>query len=372
MYGEPYWDEDSVYEFDLAEVEQEIEDPATELHAMCLDAVDHIVRSEELMTRLEIPTPHWDMIANSWAARTPELYGRFDFIYDGTGAAKMLEYNGDTPTSLYESASFQWQWLEDMIQQGRLPEGSDQFNGIYEALQKRFAEMFEQNTPIHFAAFEDSLEDYSTTEIIGWAARDAGMHVEFTDIRKIGITEQGQFADDESRVIGNLFKLYPWEDLLRDDFAPYIADSECNFIEPAWKAIVSNKGILPVLWKLNPGHRNLLPAFFKDEFDAGGDAVLAARDLMSKGTVTKPIFSREGASITIETNEGVLEQAEDRTYDDHPMIVQAYKSLPTFDGFRPVIGAWMVGKECAGMGIREDRSRITQDMSRFKPHYIRG
>lgn len=372
MYGEPYWDEDSVYEFDLAEVEQEIEDPATELHAMCLDAVDHIVRSEELMTRLEIPTPHWDMIANSWAARTPELYGRFDFIYDGTGAAKMMEYNGDTPTSLYESASFQWQWLEDMIQQGRLPEGSDQFNGIYEALQKRFAEMFEQDTPIHFAAFEDSLEDYSTTEIIGWAARDAGMHVEFTDIRKIGITDQGQFADDESRVIGNLFKLYPWEDLLRDDFAPYIADSECNFIEPAWKALVSNKGILPVLWKLNPGHRNLLPAFFKDEFDAGGDAVLAARDLMSEGTVTKPIFSREGASITIETNEGVLEQAEDRTYDDHPMIVQAYKSLPTFDGFRPVIGAWMVGKECAGMGIREDRSRITQDMSRFKPHYIRG
>ena len=32
----------------------------------------------------------------------------------GDGPAKLLEYNADTPTSLYESAVFQWVWLEEM------------------------------------------------------------------------------------------------------------------------------------------------------------------------------------------------------------------------------------------------------------------
>ena len=38
----------------------------------------------------------------------------------------------------------------------------------------------------------------------------------------------------------------------------------------------------------------------------------------------------------------------------------------------PVLGAWIVGEGCAGLGIREDRGRITRDLSRFKPHYIEG
>ena len=38
------------------------------------------------------------------------------------------------------------------------------------------------------------------------------------------------------------------------------------FIEPAWKAVVSNKGLLPVLWQMFEGHPNLLPAFFEEDF----------------------------------------------------------------------------------------------------------
>lgn len=370
MHGEPYWDETSAYRFTLAQVENDIEDPSTALHQMCRDAAEKIVGSERLMGRLGIPAEMMDYVAHSWRMDEPELYGRFDLAYDGTGPAKLLEYNADTPTSLFESCAFQWGWLEDQIARGALPPTADQFNRIFEALGERFAGMFPRDTPIHFASVEGSDEDYGTVETMAWAAREAGMAAYYTTIGGIGITTADQFADSESRVIGTLFKLYPWEDMLRDDFARYIPKSGCRFLEPAWKAVVSNKGILPVLWEMFEGHPNLLPAFFADEMTSANPVYVRAEAEIARGCVRKPIFSREGSSITIVENGQVTEASADTTYERHRMIVQGYRPLPVLDGFRPIVGAWVVGRTCVGMGIREDQSRITQDLSRFKPHYI--
>lgn len=382
MHGEPYWDESSAYRFTLEQVETHIEDPATELHGMCREAVAEIVASDALMAALCIPEAHRDMVAQSWAMEHPELYGRFDFAYDGTGPARMLEYNADTPTSLYESASFQWSWLEEQLAAGVLREGDDQFNGIHEALVERFRTVFAAGSDLHFTAAGGNREDYATVECMAWAAREAGLGAHYSDLETIGISDEGQFVDHEDRVIGTLFKLYPWEDLLRDAYADDIRGSGCLMVEPAWKAVVSNKGLLPVLWRMFEGHPNLLPAFF--EADVAGamagtgppapevaDAFARAAETLRRGHVTKPVFSREGASVTIREGGAVVEAATNTDYAAHPRIVQGYAPLPEFDGFRPVIGAWIVGTECAGMGIREDRSRITQDLSRFKPHFIR-
>ena len=382
MHGEPYWDETSAYRFSLRQIEEDIEDPATELHAMCREAVDHIVTSDTLMTQLGIPEAHRGLIVDSWQHGQPELYGRFDLAYDGTGPAKLLEYNADTPTSLYESASFQWSWLEDQIAAGVLLDSDDQFNGIHEALVERFAALFAPDTDLHFTAQAASPEDYATVEALGWAAREAGLGAHYCDLDKIGLSRDGQFVDDQDRVIGTLFKLYPWEDLLRDDYAAHLASSGALFLEPPWKALLSNKGLLAVLWQMFEGHPNLLPAFFETDVAqalAGTGVVVQpvraafdrAADRLRAGHVTKPLFSREGASITILEAGHVTETAAMRDYDHHPRIVQAYAPLPVFDGFRPVIGAWIIGETCAGIGIREDRSRITQDLSRFKPHFIR-
>jgi glutathionylspermidine synthase len=225
MYGEPYWDEETVYAFTLEEIETRIEDPSTELHAMCREAAARIVESEELLTKLDIPEAHWDLVRSSWRAGEGELYGRFDLIYDGTGPASMIEYNADTPTSLYESASFQWKWFEDQRERGVLPAGADQFNRIYEALSERFATLFAPDTMVHFTSVggEANREDFSTVEFLAYAARDAGLGAQYVALDQIGLTTEGQFADAESRVIGALFKLYPWEDMLRDEFARHIA-----------------------------------------------------------------------------------------------------------------------------------------------------
>ena len=239
-----------------------------------------------------------------------------------------------------------------------LPEGTDQFNGIHEALVARFGEVFEQDSDLHFTAVAGNPEDYGTVEALGWAAREAGVGAHYCDLERIALSDDGQFLDDEDRRIAVLFKLYPWEDLLRDDYANHIAGSGCLFLEPAWKALLSNKGLLPVLWEMFEGHPNLLPAFFEADVQLGA------------GHVRKPILSREGASVSILQSGTVIEQSKNTEYSEHPRIIQAYAPLPEFDGFRPVIGAWIVGQACAGIGIREDRSRITQDLSRFKPHYV--
>lgn len=381
MHGEPYWDESSAYAFTLDQIETDLEDTATELHAMCREAVDAILTTEQLLDKLGIPEAHRDLVADSWKRGDPEIYGRFDFAYDGNGPAKLLEYNADTPTSLYESAAFQWQWLEDQLAAGVLPDGADQFNGIHEALVARFGAVFEAGSDLHFTAVSGNPEDYGTVEAMGWAAREAGLGAHFCELEKIGLSDDGQFLDDESRRIAVLFKLYPWEDLFLDDYADHIQGSGCLFLEPAWKALLSNKGLLPVLWSMFEGHPNLLPAFFEQDVadamagkGAPSEAVAAAfgraEQELAAGHVRKPILSREGASVSILKSGEVIEQSKDTEYSHHPRIVQAYAPLPQFDGFRPVVGAWIVGQSCAGIGIREDRSRITQDLSRFKPHYI--
>jgi len=364
MHGEPYWDETSAYAFTMAEIEDRIEAPCAELHAMCLEVADRVAGSAALMARFGVPEAMMDLVADSWTAREPALYGRFDLAWDEHGPAKLLEYNADTPTSVYEAASFQWLWFEEMAAAGALPPGADQFNAIHEALVARFAEIVPAGAPLHFTCAADAEEDFATIEYLAWCAAEGGLVCHPVPLERIGLTEAGQFADDRDRVIGTLFKLYPWEDLLRDDFAAAIAGSGCRFVEPPWKALLSNKALLPLLWAMFPGHPNLLPAFFEADLDD------AARAALGPAWVSKPIFSREGAGVRIIEDGAQTDASANAAYDAHPRVAQGYAPLPDCDGWRPVLGAWIVGEACVGLGVREDRDRITQDLSRFKPHFV--
>lgn len=373
MYGEPYWDETSAYAFTLEEIETRLEDPSTALHAMVREAVAHAAGDEGIMARLGIPEAQMDLVAGSWRAGEAELYGRMDLAYDGTGSAKLLEYNADTPTSLYEAGHFQWDWLEGARAAGTVPEGADQLNRLQEALSERFAGICPPGEDVHFAAIEGVAEDYANVETLAYAARDAGLGAHYVDMGAIGIDPSGRLVDGDGRVIGTLFKLYPWEDFLRDEAAGALAESGTRFLEPPWKALASNKGILAVLWELFEGHPNLLPTFLSAdvERDPSAHDRAAAAGGFARGTVRKPLFSREGAGVRIAAPDGAeIERSQNETYDGHPTVVQAYAPLPDMGGFHPVMGTWIVGETCVALGIREDVSRITQDLSRFKPHYI--
>lgn len=354
--NEPYWDESAYYQFSLTQIEDDLEAPTEELHQMALDLLPDIVQSEQQLTQLGIPEAFWQAVKDSWHAGEPHLYGRIDFAYDGKGPAKLLELNYDTPTSLFETGFFQWVWLEDQQMRGLLPAGADQFNSLQDKLEQAFAQL-PLPSPFYFSSVEHSLEDKGTVDYLMDIALQSGLDCRYLALEQLG-EAAGQLVDLDGLPISGLFKLYPWEFMLQEEFASTILSSQTRFLEPLWKVLLSNKGILPLLWQRYQGHPNLLPAFFDD----GQQPLLA-------GWVRKPLFSREGANVELVTPQGQYLQ-QPGPYTDSGYIRQAFAPLPQFDAAFTLIGSWVVGDVAAGIGIREDNSLITKDSSRFVPHII--
>lgn len=358
--GAAYWDESARYIFTLREIEEHIEAATAGLDALCLELVAGVVASERLLDRLRVPAHAREVIAESWARRDPSLYGRFDFAYDGKGPPKLLEYNADTPTSLFESAVVQWHWLEQMVADGALPAGVDQFNSLHEKLVARWAEIASSRF-VHFAAMSDSVEDFGTAAYLADCVVQAGRGAALLDMADIGL-KGSQFYDRDGRRIETLFKLYPWEWMFADDFGKSEAMRMTRFIEPPWKALLSNKGILALLWEMAPGHPNLLECYFDDDPRAAS---------LGENYAKKPLYSREGAN-TVLVQDGRTLASAPGGYGDEGYVRQALHLLPCFDGRYPVIGSWLIGGAPAGIGVREDSTPLTSNRSRFVPHAIVG
>ncbi len=356
--GERYWDERAYYQFSLRQIEDDIEAPTAELHEMCMSLVSEAVNSEEMLNRLHIPAAFHDLVRSSWQEGHSHLYGRMDFSYDGTGPAKLLEYNADTPTSVYEGGAFQWAWLEQCMQRGILPASADQFNSIEDQLRQAFAEQ-NISRPFYFASVKGSEEDKGTTDYLRGIAEQVGIQTRHIYLEDIGLNADGRFVDLDNVWIPHLFKLHAWEFMFEEEFGAAVASSDTQFFEPAWKAILSNKGMLPLLWERFKGHPNLLECYLDND----------PRRPVPKGWVRKPYFSREGANVELVTAEGQKVVAEG-PYTDAPYVLQALAPLPKFGDSYTLIGSWIVGDNPAGIGIREDDSLITKDSSRFVPHII--
>jgi len=348
----PYWDESAYYTFSLAEIEK-IEAVTAELWDMCIAAVQHVI-DQNLFADFKIPeyiVPH---IIDSWNNDAPAIYGRFDLQYDGINEPKLIEFNADTPTSLFEASIVQWFWLKDFDQP------KDQFNSIHEKLIDywKYLKMYLHRDKLYFTCMAGVLEDFTTTAYLQDCAMQGGLDTAFIDIADIGWNDGRRcFVDLTGQPIRNIFKLYPYEWMVNEDFGPNLVNDtqQAFWIEPTWKMVLSNKAILPVLWQLYPYHKNLLAAY-------------PTRSNL-KDYVKKPILSREGANITIVENENIIASS-DGDYGDEGFIYQQLCKLPNFDGNYPVIGSWVIGQQPAGMGIRESSGLITDNLSRFVPHLI--
>jgi glutathionylspermidine synthase len=357
--GARYWDERAFYGFTLAEIEHAIEAPTGEIDAMCLELCARVVDDERLLKRLRIPEAFWPLIRDSWHREEASLYGRLDLSYGGSGPAKLLEYNADTPTSIFEAAVFQWTWLEQGIERRFLDPGADQFNSLHERLIEAWKK-FDTANHLHLAGILENPEDATTLAYLEDTAKQAGFETTFLDIESIGWREDDGFVDLADRGIALVFKLYPWEWMFHDAFGERLAQAPTRWIEPPWKAILSNKGMLALLWEIFPGHPNLLPAFFEDEPDV-------AR--LGTSFVRKPLLSREGANIEMVRHGAVVAQQQG-PYGSEGFIRQALAPLPNFSGQYPVLGSWLVDHVPCGLSIREDATPITGNTSRFLPHAI--
>jgi glutathionylspermidine synthase len=357
--GERYWDERAYYAFTLEEIESQIETPTGEIDAMCLDLVGKAIEDEEYLRRLKIPETYWSLISDSWHDDQLSLYGRLDLCFDGKNPAKLLEYNADTPTSIFESAVFQWTWLEQAIERAIIPKRADQYNSIHERLIEAWKKLGGAHH-LHLAGMTDNTEDAGTLAYLEDTASQAGLGTTLIDIEDIGLRDDGSFVDLDDREIELAFKLYPWEWMFRDAFGAKLAKAPTRWIEPPWKAILSNKGILPLLWEMFPNHPNLLPAYFEDDPNA-------AR--LGTSFVRKPLYSREGANIAL-VSAGTTLVEQEGPYGAEGFVRQALAPLPNFSGQHPVLGSWLVDHAPCGLSIREDENPITGNTSRFLPHAI--
>ena len=231
-----YWDESAYWRLTAEEVDL-LEDATTELHTICMAAVEQaIVR--RLLPHFGFDAVAVSLIEDSWRRRgdgQPSLYGRFDLAFTGgESPPKMIEYNADTPTGLYEAAVVQWTWVEE-----RFP-GRDQFNSIHEGLVEVWQKIREglpqsdhEAAALHLTCAAPHTEDEGTLRYLldtaleaGWtaktiAAADIGWSVPADSSR--ADDSDGHFSDLQDRPIRALFKILPWDWLLSDAFAAHLA-----------------------------------------------------------------------------------------------------------------------------------------------------
>lgn len=389
-----YWKEGEFYSFTIRDIEV-LEAAGAEIFEMLIEAGDHVVANPEIMRKMAIPEFAWDMIIKTWNDEPAwqSIYGRYDLRFGGVShpskamrVPKLYEFNADTPTCLVESANVQWMWAEDTGM------GNDQHNSIQEKLIKAWkrnlvlAEQKLGHKPMaHFTCVgpndEPSGEDIMNTLYLEDACRAAGYDTKPIYLHNIVLGEDGRFYDDDGVHIDVIFKLYPWEYMveqeygeacfkdmenigLRDDDGNYVGGTV--WIEPPYKMLWANKGILAVLWDLFKGTdkaKYLIPAWFEGEEPDG-----------LKDYVVKPLLGREGANVVIH-KDGVPVLEVPGEYGAEGNIVQRFAPPPEFfdvedQAVHPVCGLWMIDGEVAGLGIRESFGPITDNQSFFVPHVI--
>ncbi len=348
----PYWNESAYYQFSMAEVLR-IEKASNDLHKMCLAAAERVIEARDFR-RFGIPESVDDLIVESWETEPPSLYGRFDLAYTFDQEIKLLEYNADTPTSLLETAVIQWYWLQDKWK------GKDQFNSLHERLVALWKELtpYLKGDIVHFTS-SDNAEDAFTVGYLRETAIQAGLKTAALPMEAVGLRHStGAFVDLENREIQSIFKLYPWEWMVHEPGRDaLLSNRNCQWMEPIWKMVLSNKAILAVLWEMYPNHPLLLETYCDQP-----------KALMGHDYVQKPKMSREGKGVAVYFNGKEICATDAEGYGEEGYVFQKFAPIRSFamdsGPVVPVLGSWMIGHEAdnaAGMGIRESAGLITDN-----------
>jgi len=341
---------------------------ANELYDMFAEAGQYVI-DNDLFEELGIPENMIQLIKLSWEDDDWHLYGRFDFAGGVDGKPiKLLEFNADTPTSLFETCIIQWA----MLKSNGMDEEA-QFNNAYEMIRDNFRRLITNDDGLEkfdeyfngerilFSSVRDLPEDEQTTKLLQRIAIDAGYSTDFCYMDEAGfLPDEGVFNKDQD-LTHFWFKLWPWEDIALEE--PELIDLLTEtarkrtsvFINPAYTLLFQSKGIMKVLYQLFPDSPYLL----------------ATDDQPLEGIpqVVKPVFGREGANIEILNEHGEIEASTDGPYGEHPVIYQEYAELAQDRENRSYQAGVFFAWEACGLGFRRG-SKILNDTATFVPHVI--
>ncbi|SFZ98338.1 Similarity with glutathionylspermidine synthase, group 2 [hydrothermal vent metagenome] len=354
----------------ISESEAEAYYEATnELYDMFVEAAEYVIENN-MFHEIGIPFNLIDIIKESWENDVHwHLYGRFDLAGGLNGQEiKLLEFNADTPTALFETAIIQWA----MLKQNNLEEAS-QFNSLYESLVDNFKRLVTLEEDVStfeerydgwnflFTSVKDNEEEENTVKLLQHIANDAGFNTEFAYIDDIEFSgEEGIYYNDQNYQLW--FKLIPWEDIALEEsdlamlLSNIIKNQKAIIFNPAYTLLFQSKGIMKILWDLYPDHPLLLETSFEP--------------LEGKKQVKKPIFGREGGNVSIlDENQISLEEI-DGDYANHKMIYQAYTELPTDSEGQSYQAGVFYAYEACGLGFRKG-GKILDNMSKFVGHIVK-
>jgi len=338
------------------------------LYDMFVEAGDYVIEND-LFHEIGIPFNLVNQIKESWENEIHwHLYGRFDLAGGIDGKPiKLLEFNADTPTALFETAIVQWALLK---QNGM--DASKQFNIVYDKLLENFQRLVTLEESVEdfaeryegwkflFTAVRGSAEEENTVRLLQHIATEAGYETEFAFMDEVEFDgNEGIFYQDESYELW--FKLVPWEDIAIEEselgalLGDIISHQKAIIFNPAYTLMFQSKAIMKILWDLYPDHPLLLETSFEP--------------LKGKKQVKKPIFGREGGGISILDRDGKELLKEESEYEAFKPIYQAYTELPNdTEGACYQAGVFYAYEAC-GLGFRKG-GEILNNMSKFVGHIV--
>ncbi|KLE01338.1 glutathionylspermidine synthase family protein [Aliarcobacter butzleri] len=341
-----------------------------ELYDMFAEAGQYVI-DNDLFHELNIPFNLVEIIKESWENEVHwHLYSRFDLAGGIDGhPIKLIEFNADTPTSLFETAIIQWA----ILKANGLDEAS-QFNNLYEALKDNFKRIITLNSDIEkfeeyysnlgwkilFSSISSSIEDINTTKLLQHIASEAGFNTDFEYIENVQFSDDGIFKDDE--LFEFWFKLIPWEDIAIQEselaliLTEIIKEKKAIIFNPAYTLMFQSKAFMKVLWDLYPNHPLLLETSFEP--------------LKGKKQVEKRAFGREGANTKIINTDGSIDTQTSGDYEGHKAIYQEYVEFPKDENGNFYQAGVFYAYEACGLGFRKG-GKILNNMSKFVGHIIK-
>lgn len=364
--GQPYVADEIVQ---VTETEAEAYyNAANELYEMFVEAAQHVIDQDRFL-ELDIPYNLVDPINRSWENDHRHLYGRFDLAGGVDGLPiKLIEFNADTPTSLFETAVVQWALLK-----ANSMDEAAQFNTVYDSIRNNFRrlvtgdddpETFGQHyhyQNILFSSIRDLPEDERTVRFLQQMAHDAGFQTDFCYLDAVGFLEQeGVFNPDQTR-FDYWFKLYPWEDiaLQTDGIAGVLDDitryTDTVILNPAYTLLFQSKGMMQVLYELFPDSPYLLET--------------RAEPIPGKKQVAKTLFGREGANTVVYDAAGQILQQTPGEYNRYRSIYQEFAAYPKDAQGRGYQAGVFFAWEACGLGFRRG-GEVLDNLSKFVAHRV--
>lgn len=339
-----------------------------EIYDMFVEAAEYVIENN-LFFELGIPFNLIEAIKKSWENDVHwHIYGRFDLAggVDGKNI-KLIEFNADTPTSLFETTLLQWA----LLKQNKMDE-EKQFNNVYEAISKNFKRLvtldddvalFDERYDgwkILFSSVEGNDEEEATTRFLQQMATDAGFNTGFEYLQNVKFDENGIFDSNDNQY-EYWFKLFPWEDIGSDE--PELATTLSNIMQnqkaiilnPAYTLLFQSKGIMKIMSDLFPDSPYILKASFEP--------------LEGIKQVEKTVFGREGANTKIIDANGKIVEQIDGPYDNYKKVYQEYVEFnKDAKGAKYQAGVFFAYEAC-GLSFRKG-SEIMDNMSKFVGHVI--